>query len=236
MLDLTCARCGVSFQRSLSKENYRAKRGNAGPYCSNSCSARLDDPRLAEEPDPVPNAKWLRLTRGKFALVDEADFKRLRARAWRWEATGKSAGYAASGDRHTKTLLHHAVLGVQSSEHVDHRDNNGLDCRRENLRLASRQDNSANRGKFIGRTGRKFTSRYKGVIDRSKHYTKTFARNITKKSSDYPWTARIRVDRKLIHIGRFATEQEAARAYDAAAIQHFGEFARPNFPVEAHPS
>lgn len=47
------------------------------------------------------------------------------------------------------------------------------------------------------------------------------------------WSANIRVNRMLISIGRFATEREAAFAYDAAAIQHFGEFAKTNFPREA---
>lgn len=47
-----------------------------------------------------------------------------------------------------------------------------------------------------------------------------------------PWLARVRVDRQLIYIGRFVTEEEAARAYDSAARKHFGEFARLNFSEE----
>jgi hypothetical protein len=68
--------------------------------------------------------------------------------------------------------------------------------------------------------------RYKGVTDRSAHLG----------DSARPWLARIRVDGQFIHIGRFATEREAALAYDTAALQHFGEFSRPNFPTETHPS
>lgn len=74
----------------------------------------------------------------------------------------------------------------------------------------------------MGRPGRVFTSRYKGVIDRSRHIAPGSA----------PWLARIRVDGQLIHIGRFDTEEEAARAYDEAARKHFGEFARLNFSEE----
>jgi hypothetical protein len=234
MIDLACIKCGVPLRRTQSAENYRIKHGRAGPYCSRTCTSRLDDPRLFEEPPPVSGAKWIRLTRGKFALVDEDMFSDLNQRAWHWVATGESAGYAVSGSRESYVQLHRLILGVTDPKVcVDHKDNNGLDCRRKNLRIASRLDNGANRDKFVGRPGRKFTSRYKGVVDRSKHYTQTFVRNITKKASDYPWLARIRVDHKLIHIGRFATELEAARAYDVAAIRHFGEFAKINFPLEA---
>jgi hypothetical protein len=128
------------------------------------------------------------------------------------------------------------VLGVDGRTIVDHKDNNGLDCRCENLRIADRQGNGANRGKFVGRKDREFTSRYKGVVDRSKHLARTHVRNVKVKAIDKPWLSRIRVDGRLIQIGRFATEHEAALAYDAAAIQHFGEFAKTNFPSEAKAS
>lgn len=91
-------------------------------------------------------------------------------------------------------------------------------CRRQNLRVATKQQNGANRGKFAGT----FTSQYKGVTNREKHLADPTA----------PWLARIRVNGKLIQIGRFVSEHEAALAYDAAAIQHFGEFAKLNFPLK----
>ncbi len=225
-LKLTCVRCGKLFLRRKSLENYRLKRGSVGPYCSNSCSSRSDDPRLAKKPAPVRGAKWLQLTRGKFALVDNDLFEKLNKHPWHWNATGKSFGYVACDNGKTHTMLHHVVLGVSGRVHIDHRNNNGLDCRRENLRVANRQGNGANRGKFVGRRGRTFTSRYKGVINRSKHLSL---------GAD-PWLARIRVNGQLIHLGRFISEEEAARAYDRAALQHFGEFAKTNFPLEAHPS
>ena len=221
-LSLVCARCGAKFLRSRSRENYRLKRKASGPYCSPRCASRLDDPRETAEPEPVLGAKWIRLTREKFALVDEDVFDELNSVPWRWQESGRSVGYASSGDGPTFTLLHHAVLKIESSMHVDHKNNNGLDCRRENLRVADRSKNGANRGKFVGSEGREFTSRFKGVIDRSKHIA----------DKERPWLARIRVDNRLIHIGRFATEHEAAHAYDAAATKHFGEFARLNFPTE----
>jgi hypothetical protein len=232
-IDLSCIKCGTLLRREQHRETFRIKHGQSGPYCSGSCTNRHDDPRTTKEPDPIPGAKWLRLTRGKFALVDEDVFDELSRRIWHWQKDGKSSGHVVSGS----TSLHRVVLGVSSARvFIDHKNNNGLDCRLENLRVARRRDNGANRGKFVGRPGRKFTSRYKGVTDQSKHLAREYVRNIKKKAIDRPWVARIRVDHKLIQLGRFASELEAALAYDAAALQHFGEFARPNFPVEAHPS
>lgn len=237
MINLECIRCGVAIRRRQRIETSRIKRGCPGPYCSRSCTFRYDDPRQHPEPNPVPGARWLRLTRGKFALVDEDLFDRLNRSKWHWTKGGTSAGHATKDDDRGRALLHRVILDVQDDQvFVDHRDNNGLDCRRSNLRIASRQQNSINRDKFVGRPGRKFTSRYKGVVDRSKHLARSYVRNITKKAIDFPWLARIRVNKQLIHLGRYATEREAAVAYDAAALQHFGEFARLNFPEETRPS
>lgn len=225
LIDLECIRCGVPIRREQGIERSRIRRGCPGPYCSRSCTFRYDDPRLHPEPAPVPGARWLRLTRGKFALVDEDLFDELNRHKWHWVKGGTSAGHAVRTNKNGSTSLHRVILGLRGSRpFVDHRDNNGLDCRRSNLRIASRQQNSVNRGKFSGRTGRVFTSRYKGVVDRSRHLA----------PGAHPWLARIRIDGHLVNLGRFATELEAARAYDVAALQHFGEFARPNFPTESH--
>jgi len=152
--------------------------------------------------------------------VDEDRFDELNRYSWHWVSAGESNGYASRTLGGRERYLHHDVLGVEdTSVHVDHHNNNGLDCRRENLRVADKQKNSANREKCVGCPGRIFTSRYKGVINRAAHI----------RPGAPPWTARIRVSGHLIHLGRFPTEQEAAAAYDAAAIQHFGEFARTNF-------
>jgi hypothetical protein len=208
---LECATCGLQFFR---------ERSAGGTFCSRTCANRRShSPRSSQEPDPIQGTRWLCLTRGKFALVDEDIFEDLNRRAWWWVSSGKSSGYAASGgDKESFTYLHHAVLG-NSTVIVDHKNNNGLDCRRENLRISDKQKNGANRGKFVGQPGRVFTSKYKGVINRSRHLAPGTA----------PWLARIRVNGCLIQIGRYKTECEAAIAYDAAAIFHFGEFAKTNF-------
>jgi hypothetical protein len=96
------------------------------------------------------------------------------------------------------------IMGAKSGEVVDHINGNTLDNRRSNLRIATIKENVRNRT-TIG----KGNSRFKGV---------RFC----------GWKASIGVDNKVIHLGYFTTEEEAARAYNAAAIKHFGEFARLN--------
>jgi hypothetical protein len=105
--------------------------------------------------------------------------------------------------------MHRAVLGLSAGDRtrVDHKDHDTLDNRRSNLRVSTRSQNSANQLKTRG------TSKYKGV-----HKLKD------------RWKAQIEVDGKKRYLGSFVREEEAARAYDAAAVEAFGEFALINFP------
>ena len=153
------------------------------------------------------------LTQGKVALVDDGDydlvsrFKWLAAKAPRtWYA--RRVDYGAG--RKKNESMHRLILNAPPDKIVDHINGNGLDNRRENLRLATKIQNNCNT-----RLRRDNRSGYKGV-----------------KRNALRWIARIRIDRKLIHLGSFATKEDAARAYDNAARQHFGEFAKLNFPLE----
>ena len=93
---------------------------------------------------------------------------------------------------------------------VDHINRDRLDNRRANLRMATNAQNQANVTKRQG-----MTSRYKGV---SRH------------TATGRWQARISVEGKQMHLGYFAHEADAARAYDARAREVFGVFAQANFP------
>jgi hypothetical protein len=95
---------------------------------------------------------------------------------------------------------------------VDHRNLNGLDNRRSNLRLATHGENNQNKRKRKGAS-----SRYIGV---------SFEKRIKK------WSARIMYKGKAIWLGNFKNEIDAALAYDKAARKYYGEFARLNFPEE----
>lgn len=163
---------------------------------------------------------FIKLTRGKLAEVDDADVPLVERYAWRaLRGTGKSRIFwyaVAWGDEgHAKLLmLHRLLLGLKPSDpDVDHRDRDGLNNRRSNLRLATGTQNNANSNGSP--TRRK--SRFKGVV---------WDKQPNGKVGGY-WRAAIRINGK--HISRYArTEIEAARAYNDLALQHFGEFARLN--------
>jgi DNA-binding Xre family transcriptional regulator len=97
---------------------------------------------------------------------------------------------------------------------LDHKDGNGLDNRKKRLRVADHAQNGWNQKiRICGKS-----SRYKGVI------WHIGARK---------WQSQIRYKGRLIHLGTFDDEAEAAKAYDEAAEKHFGVFARLNFPAYA---
>ncbi len=98
---------------------------------------------------------------------------------------------------------------------VDHINRDPCDNNVENLRWCFPQENTCNSGKWSG----KRSSPYKGVMCR-----KTMSGN--------SYRARIRCNNKLITIGEFRVEIEAAKAYDAKARELFGEFACCNFTLE----
>jgi hypothetical protein len=158
--------------------------------------------------------KWKRLplTRGKFAIVDALDF--LWVSQWKW--TFHSEGYAYRRRRNDEPLgpktifLHRAVLRFGSDDpDVDHRSRNRLDCRRSNLRIASKATNGMNRGKQTNNR-----SGFKGVCwDPARR----------------KWKAQITIRQRNYFLGRFDTAETAARVYDRAAKRLFGAFAWLNF-------
>ncbi|MEW6206671.1 MAG: AP2/ERF family transcription factor, partial [Pseudomonadota bacterium] len=110
-------------------------------------------------------------------------------------------------------LMHRLILNAPPGIQIDHIDMDGLNNTKANLRLATPQQNRCNRSKT-----RANTSGYKGVIQNKSAWKTT------------KWIASIVVNRKRMYLGSFNTPEEAAYAYDNAAKQYFGEFARLNFP------
>lgn len=155
--------------------------------------------------------KQIPLTQGKFALVDDEYYDFLNQ--WKW--------YALFGN-HTKTYyavrtfiidgvkktigMHRMIMGVSNSKiFVDHRDHDTLNNQTSNLRIATPSQNQSNRN-----SQRNSSSKYLGVSWRKQ-------------------TRRWEVKIKNKPIGYFKSEEEAALAYDSAAIKVHGEFANLNF-------
>jgi hypothetical protein len=150
------------------------------------------------------------LSRGRFALVDDADYDAVM-NAGPWHAyPGTGTYYARHSISPTRQITLHAFLTGWCL--VDHRNSDGLDNRRENLREATWMQNAAN-----ARRRKDNSSGFKGV-----RQTRTGR-----------WTAVIGdgTGRKR-QVGTFDSDIEAAKAYDAAARARWGEFARLNFPDE----
>lgn len=157
---------------------------------------------------------------GFVALVDDEDYERCAQHKWhvqisRVRSHGAISAYYAQGTPSQlpkgQFLLHRFILQISDPlVKIDHRNGNGLDNRRENLRVSTCGQNLANRSK-----ARKNTSGYKGVY-----------------RSGRKWAAMISDGgHKVRTIGRFESREDAARAYDKAAFERWGEFARLNLPV-----
>lgn len=185
---------------------------------------RIDWVKCPPSGDPVSSAARLRmtaqpmggfamsrkipLTQGKFAIVDDEDYEFLSQQKWH---TSKRRGsyYAARATcingKNRLIHMHRVILNPPPGMESDHINGDGLDNRRCNLRSCTHQDNIRNRRKKA-----KASSRYKGVW---------WAKAGRK------WRAGIWIKGKTKHLGRFTEEDEAARAYNVAAREHFGEFA-----------
>jgi hypothetical protein len=160
--------------------------------------------------------KAIRLTQGQIAIVDDDDYPRLAIHKW-CATRSKQRWYAVRRDGMKILFMHRVILGAVGHVDVDHRDGHGLHNCRSNLRIATRQENSRNQTRLRERK----TARFRGVsLHRSEYALKK------------PWRATIKIDGVRIHLGYYASEEEAARAYDAAAVKHFGDFASPNFPKD----
>ena len=158
--------------------------------------------------------KHIPLTQGKFAIVDAADYAELSKYKWRvkWCKNVKSFYVIRSlprvNGKSKVVTMHREILGALPGQYVDHINHDTLDNRRENLRICTNAQNCANRIKSVNTS-----SQFKGV-----YWCKVMSK----------W--RSRIGEQPQHIGYFTDEIEAARAYDEAAKELFGEFALLNFP------
>lgn len=163
--------------------------------------------------------KTILLTHGKTATVSDEDYERVAALKWHaikgpgltWYAVRRTSR-RCPGPRGV-IWMHRFILNAPKGIDVDHKDRNGLNNTRENLRLCTKRENMRN----TVRTQASKTSRYHGVS-----YYKSTGK----------WKAQIKTTEKKVSLGYFLNEIDAAHAFDRAAAHHFGEFAVINFPQE----
>ena len=163
----------------------------------------------------VNNMKEIKLTQGKVALVDDEDYELVKQYKWcavfhrhTWYAYANTK--QIKGKKSQTIRMHRLILGLGFGNKLksDHIDGNGLDNKRQNLRICNNQQNCSNK-KIYG----KGTSKYKGV-----YWVKSLKK----------WRAMIGYAGKRIHLGVFSIEECAALAYDFAAMKYYREFAHFN--------
>jgi hypothetical protein len=146
------------------------------------------------------------LTKGKFSLVDRDEHKRISSHKWHLSHNG----YAIRLDyKNNKSVIymHRAITNCKKPFVVDHINRDKLDNRRKNLRVCTNNENVRNSPSRGG------SSSYKGV-SHAKEFNK--------------FRCRIGVDNRMIHLGYFVCEKEAAKAYNVAALEYHKEFAYLN--------
>lgn len=152
--------------------------------------------------------KTIPLTQGKVAIVDDEDFEWLSK--WNWCCQkNRNCIYAKRAFWKNKKRrciwMHREIIDAQKGKVVNHIDFNGLNNQKKNLQLCTCRENNRWRRKMRG-----CTSRYKGVSWSTK---------------DNVWVSIIHVDDTVYYLGGFKKEEDAAIAYNRAAIRYFGDFA-----------
>jgi hypothetical protein len=152
---------------------------------------------------------YVPLTQGYEAIIDAADVPLLDGFNWA-SVVKRGSVYARrkdyTGNKHSTIYLHRVLMGDPDGLQVDHYDSDGLNNRRDNLRIATASQNMHNR-----RISRNNTSGFKGV-----HRNKVLGK----------WAASIMTNRKRKHLGFFTSPEEAHAAYCRASEKYHGEFGR----------
>lgn len=153
------------------------------------------------------------LTKSQFAKVDPEDYVWLSQFRWHCKVN-KCAIYAVRtitiAGKSKRIFMHRLLAGTPSHLVCDHINHDGLDNRKQNLRNCTIKQNNAN-----SRPSKNSSSKYKGI---------SFNKARRK------WAAYIKKNGKQFYLGLFASESAAAKAYDEAAKEYYGEFAHLNFP------
>jgi hypothetical protein len=150
--------------------------------------------------------RYILLNQGRYVIVDLADYERLSKHNW---SVTNFTTYAVRVEKGKTIYMHNQIMQLQPGLIVDHKDHDGLNNTRANLRPATKSQNCCNRRKMQGGT-----SKYIGVY-------------VDKKSRRFK--AAITCQGRRMHLGYFDSETDAARAYDNAAKELHKDFATLNF-------
>lgn len=149
------------------------------------------------------------LTQNRYAIVDDEDFVRVSIYNWQYHNQGYAHRTYRVNGKKTTISMHRFIMGdIPEGLEVDHKDSNGLNNQKNNLRICKPSDNRKNRSKGIN-----CTSRFKGV---------------TKQKNRNNYRVTINHNKKMYHLGCFDNEIKAALAYNIKAKELHGEFAKLN--------
>lgn len=151
------------------------------------------------------------LTQGQAVIVDDEDYPWLKG--WKWHYSSHGYAVRTPGGRKNRKIIfmHRQIMNAPEGTFVVFKDNNPLNCRKENLLIG----NAATVQQKKKRVRSKSSSQYKGVF---------------KKKNRPGWFAQIKVSGKAKYLGTYEEEEQAAHAYDKAARHFFGTHAFLNFP------
>lgn len=203
---IICPEHGEFWQRP---SDHISKQGNGCPKCAiKEKSKRVLDRKFKDLIQPEDH-KLIPLTKGKYAMVDNEDFDRVKDINWSLKNSGYYGKTYASNTLYGG--IHNFIMRTPKGMCTDHINGDTLDNRKSNLRVCTTQQNNMNQ-RIQCRKNK--TSKYKGVS----------LCKVTYKS----WIAQVYINRKRIYLGRFKSEEEAALAYNKKSSELFGEYANLN--------